>query len=151
MDSLRKFVARMFAGSAYDARLTAQSAKEPAQNRLELEAGQSWTYRDAPNAMSRVVIGRLDEMKGVGTVVSICITNVPAKRPKPGSPEVFDIFHAPMTEQALVDSLLEKVGQEETSAGFEEGYADWRTLLDAGEAGVFTISPAKVIGLYDRL
>jgi len=151
MNPLKKFLASIFARSENDGRLPAHSAKEPAQNRLQLEAGQSWTYRDAPNAISRVVIGRLDEMKGVGTVVSVCITNVPVKSPEPGSPELFDVFHAPITEDVLVDSLLEKIGREATSPGFEEAYLDWRAWLAAGEAGVFTISPAKVIGLYGRV
>jgi hypothetical protein len=90
-------------------------------------------------------------MRGYGTVVSVCITNVPVRGPEPGKSEVFDIFHAPIAEDALIDSLLELVGQEATSPGFEEGYADWRASLEDGEAGVFTISPASVIGLYGRV
>jgi hypothetical protein len=151
MSFLRKFLDRIFASSAENEGSPLRSSGERAQGRSVLEVGQSWTYRDAPNAASRVVIGRLDKMRGYGTVVSVCITNVPVPGSEPGKSEVFDIFHAPITEDVLTESLLELVGQEATSPDFEEGYADWRASLEDGEAGVFTISPVGVIGLYGRV
>jgi hypothetical protein len=141
----------MFAGSGDDRRQPKLSAEGLPQDRLALEAGQSWTYCDAPNAASRVVIGRIDQLSGIGTVVSVSITNVPVSGGGPRSSEFFDVFHAPITADALLGTLLEHVGTGTPSPGFEEAYADWRNSLEAGEAGVFTISPVGVISLYGRV
>lgn len=151
MSSFRKFVARMFTRSEDDRRPPEHPAGGLPQDRFELEAGQSWTYRDAPNAASRVVIGRIDQLKGMGTVVSVSITNVPVPGGGPSSSEFFDIFHAPITADALLVALLEHVGSGTSSPGFEEAYVDWRNSLEAGEAGVFTIGPVGVISLYGRV
>ncbi len=52
--------------------------------------------------------------------------------------------HAPVALEAATRAAIERVGDSETSEPFAEGYQAWREAYDAGEAGVFDLSPAEI-------
>jgi len=83
-------------------------------------------------------------------VVSVSITGV--QLPDPTTAEVLlsDIAHAPLDAAALDRSVLILEGVGRPAAGFEDGYANWRRSLAAGESGFFTVTVAEIIGVYRR-
>jgi hypothetical protein len=111
------------------------------------EAGQVWTFRDAPLPQSRVVIGRLDHGARDGWIVSVSITNVYVPDTANGGRYLTDISHAPMTVQALDASVIAQDGEGASVHDFEDGYGEWRAAFDKGEAGVFTIGAADIVSV----
>jgi hypothetical protein len=109
------------------------------------QPGQIWSYKDAPRSDSRAIVGRVENIAGTGWVVSVCVTNVYLPNWQTRERELNAISHAPMTAEAMDISVIEQTGTGEPIDGFVEGYGEWRSLLDKGEAGVFTITVVDVV------
>lgn len=55
--------------------------------------------------------------------------------------------HAPIELQTALEATSGKAGTADVGPGFEEGYGAWREAFEAGEAGAFSLSPARVYAL----
>jgi len=107
--------------------------------------GQVWTFKDAPLSESRVIVGKVENIKGYGWVVSVCITNVHIEY-KNGV-KLTDISHIPISKEAMEASVVEHTETREPVDGFDLARHEWRELIDAREAGVFTVGVAEVAKL----
>ena len=109
-----------------------------------LERGQVWTFADAPADTARIIIGDVEPFGPVGpdglTAVSVSIIGLPPT----GYGQVID--HLPFSEAALRPALLELESSGASLApDYTGGYTTWKNAVDAGEAGIFTLTPAEVI------
>jgi hypothetical protein len=107
--------------------------------------GQVWTYKDAPRPDSRAIVGKVENIAGAGWVVSVCLTNVYLPNWQTHEPELNAISHAPMTAEAMDNSVIAQSGTGEPIEAFAEGYGEWRSFFDKHEAGVFSITVAEVV------
>ena len=110
--------------------------------------GQVWTFADAPLPESRAVVGALDDVDGLGLIVSICVTGMPVRDPTTGKTQTLDLDHAPMMPEALDACLLSHVGSSEPTASFEQLRKNWLTSIATDGAGAFSIGVAELVGLY---
>ncbi|MDP3543655.1 MAG: hypothetical protein Q8T11_14395 [Elusimicrobiota bacterium] len=106
--------------------------------------GQVWTYETRPSESdSRLVIGRIDSINGQN-IIHIKITGISLKNPmRPGAPQS-QLPHAPISETALMNSVIAKVDGSNDLSGFHAGYDDWHAAFMKGKAGWFTISVADI-------
>jgi hypothetical protein len=112
------------------------------------EEGQVWTFRDAPLPDSRVIVGKVDNTERDGWVVSVCVGNVYMPDAATGERYLTHVSHTPMTAQALDASVIAQAGISTPLEGFDEAYRGWRDEYAKGEAGVFIISVAEIIGYF---
>jgi hypothetical protein len=110
--------------------------------------GQVWTFADAPLPESRTIIGALDDVEGLGLIVSICVTGMPVRDPASGGTQILGIDHAPMMPEGLDACLLENVGSSEPTASFEQLRKNWLSSIASDGAGAFSIGVAELVGLY---
>ena len=103
--------------------------------------------RNAPNPAARVIVGRVELLKG-RMVAHVTVRDLDP----PGGVEGFGeeaeltISHIPIALEAAAESLsvlITPMG--EISEDFEEAYADWKTLADQGQAGIFVESIAEAV------
>lgn len=108
---------------------------------VALERGQVWTFADAPADTTRIVIGDVESFGPDGLIaVSVSIIGLPAT----GYGQV--IHHLPFSEAALRPTLLDLESEAASLApDYAGGYTTWKEAVEAGEAGIFTITPAEVI------
>ena len=93
---------------------------------IEFKAGQHWSYDTRPqDPESTLVIGRVEDLPKLGTVVHISVVDVNIAQP--GS---IDVGHAPA----------------KPAAQFEDGYKAW---LEA-KGGVFTISVREGVEFVEQ-
>lgn len=138
------------AGLALTVILSIWGCKPPDRPRLtagtseRFSAGQVWTYKTRPSETgSRLLIGRVDSVDGKN-VVHIKITGLAIQNPmKPGAPQPV-LGHAPISEEALADSVVAKIADTGDLAGFQEGYDEWRSSFDKGQGGFFTVPVADI-------
>jgi hypothetical protein len=107
--------------------------------------GQTWTYRGAIPASSRVIIGAVDNLDGESQpIVSISVTDAPI--PNDGK-QLQTVPHLPVAGDVLRESVVELKGVGPIPDGFEHGYSLWRQAYDSGKGGYFTISVEEIVGL----
>lgn len=113
------------------------------------QVGQLWTFADAPLSDSRLIIGALDDLPDFGLVVSIAVTAMPVDGIEPGTRDIIGIDHAPMSPEALDACLLNIVGFSPPPKNFETLRASWLEAHAKEGAGVFTVSVADLISIYE--
>jgi len=102
--------------------------------------GQIWTYATRPNEeSSRVVILKVEEDDTLGTVVHIRVSGLRIPSPSAPGGQTDQIGHMPFSEDALSRSLLKLESTSDAIPDFQEGYQQWRSAVDSGKGGIFTI------------
>lgn len=109
------------------------------------KAGQLWTFSETDNAPPLLAtIGQVDTAENLGAEASnpavLSVSLVPVDEARDlGWPEV---EHCPLSQASFEggEFVMDEVSP---AKGFDEGYTIWRTAFDAGEAGVFTLSPSE--------
>ncbi|MEQ3745917.1 MAG: hypothetical protein ABNH53_06725 [Henriciella sp.] len=121
-------------------------------NAETLATGQVWTFSDAPTADARIIIGDVETIwDDKETAVSVSVVRLQKVRFTNGELGGDEIFHIPFAKDELTKHLIKKSDEKLTAPeGYVEGYGVWKAAIDAGEAGVFTIPPAKVIDIVTQ-
>jgi hypothetical protein len=110
--------------------------------------GQTWTIADASRPETLAVVGALDELQGLGLVVSISVVNIPVVHPRTGEVQLHDIHHAPMLPEALDACLLRQQGKAQIAPLFESLREQWLEAVRSEGAGAFSVSVAELISMY---
>ena len=105
--------------------------------------GQVWRYQTRPGEeASRVIVGRIEKIEGIGPVVHVKLTGLRLR----GSQGVATVmFHAPVAEPQLSESVTELTDERGDLEGFAEGYTMWLSAYRGGKAGVFTLPLAEIV------
>lgn len=110
--------------------------------------GQVWQYQTRPGEeASRVIVGRIEKIEGIGTVVHVKLTGVQLRGPQ-GVATV--MFHAPVAEAHLSASVTELTDERGDLEGFAEGYGMWRAAYREGKAGVFTLTLFEILETMEQ-
>ena len=108
--------------------------------------GQAWTYKTRPGEEdSIVVIGKIETRDGL-EVIHVQIQGVALPNLVTGDIQTV-IGEVPMSRAYLELSLVARTTGELDTAVFDENYRNWE---EAGPGGVFTLTLADVMNLYDR-
>lgn len=114
--------------------------------------GQSWTYRTRPGEeASRVAIRRIGIEPEDGEVFHVSILGVKLRNHRlPGGIQPA-MHHAAVSRASLDASLLQPDGQADTEEHWRDGYDVWRQAYDNGDAGIFDIPLADVLGYIEMV
>ena len=112
---------------------------------MTFAAGQRWTYR-APRGFeaSRFVIGAILTFPGQPRVMCCSVTGAPRRRPD-HSIDTVTIPFLPMTEQAVLDTILHADGEAEPPLHFLEALEAWQ-----GDPRGLTTFTVPFEGFLDR-
>jgi hypothetical protein len=115
------------------------------------QPGQVWRYRARPGEEdSTLTVLKVETHPELGVIVHVAVSGVRVRNPLAPSGYAGEIGHLPFAEEAVLDSVTDRVqGGAPTGAG-EEGYREWRRAFDAGEGGVFTTSVAEAVGFIEQ-
>ncbi|NID04269.1 hypothetical protein HBF26_05190 [Luteibacter jiangsuensis] len=114
--------------------------------------GQSWTYRTRPGEeASRVAIRRIDIEPEDGEVFHVSILGVKLRNHRlPGGIQPA-MHHAAVSRASLDASLLEPDGHADAEEHWRDGYDVWRQAYDNGDAGIFDLPLADVLGYIEMV
>jgi hypothetical protein len=109
--------------------------------------GQVWQYRTRPHeASSTVQICKVESDPKLGEVFHISIRDLRIKNPRAPGGFTGEMQHAPVSRQTLQASVTKLVGTSPVGSGYREGYATWRKAFEQGNAGVFSVPVAEIVG-----
>ncbi|HVI53886.1 MAG TPA: hypothetical protein VM621_02390 [Luteibacter sp.] len=114
--------------------------------------GQVWTYDHRPGEDgSRVAIRKMGVEPEDGEVFHISILGVKLRNHRvPGGAQPA-MHHAAVLRTTLDKSLRELTPAADPDTAWENGYAVWRQAYDNGDAGVFELSVAEILGYIERV
>lgn len=137
--------------------ITLPDAPDPVETRdvnegkPKFEVGDVWSYASRPDeTASTVTVLMVETDAKLGPVVHVSVTNIRMKNPRAPGGFSSSIAHMPFAESALEASVTKRMAQHVTLPDFRNGYAQWRSALDKGNAGIFTISVAEAIDTIER-
>jgi hypothetical protein len=114
--------------------------------------GQVWTYDHRPGEDgSRVVIRKIGVEPDDGEVFHVSILGVKLRNHRlPGGAQPA-MHHAAVLRTTLDKSLRELTAASDEDPAWENGYAVWRQAYDNGDAGVFELSIAEILGYIEMV
>ncbi|WP_064014849.1 hypothetical protein [Deinococcus puniceus] len=111
--------------------------------------GQRWTYRTRPGEdTSTALILKREELPG-GPVLHVQLDGLRLHNPLTPSGLQTELGHLPLTEAAAQACLTELIDAHAAIPTDQSGYQQWRSAFDAGEAGVFTLPLAEIVGVLE--
>jgi hypothetical protein len=117
----------------------------------DFSEGQVWSYKTRPGEEnSTLLINKVDTDPRLGAIFHVSISDVSVRNPRAPSGVTSDLPHFPVSKQTLEQSCVKLLGERSPNADYREGYAEWRSAFDRGEAGVFSISVSEIIGGVER-
>jgi hypothetical protein len=112
--------------------------------------GQRWTYRTRPGEeTSTALILKREELPG-GPVLHVQLDGLRLHNPLTETGLQTELGHLPISETAARECLTGLIEEHATLPTDLSGYQQWRTAFDAGEAGVFTLPLADIVGALEE-
>jgi hypothetical protein len=113
--------------------------------------GQLWNYKTRPGENgSQVLINKVEIDPKLGKIFHISVSGVKVKNPKIAGGFSTTLPHFPVSEETLKKSLTKFNGKSQPNPEYYEGYMTWKSAFDKGEAGVFTIDVADIVGVVEK-
>ncbi|MGW8390589.1 hypothetical protein [Pseudoduganella sp. HUAS MS19] len=113
--------------------------------------GQVWSYKARKGEEeSRVLINKIETDPKLGKIFHISVWGVKVKNPHIAGGISTDLPHFPVSEETLKKSLTKLDSNKKSNPDYREGYQTWKAAFDKGEAGIFTIGVADIVGVVEQ-
>jgi hypothetical protein len=113
------------------------------------EEGQVWSYKnrvgEEKSTLLILYIENLDSNLKEDKVIHIAIDNIKIKNLKNNKKISDGIQHVPLSERALIKSVLKLEKHNVELPDFREDYNYWKKAFENGEGGVWSVEVAKII------
>ena len=115
------------------------------------QEGQIWQYNTREGEENSLVyIVKIDNEERYGSIYHVYADNLSITNPYVKSGIQSELFHAPVDEETLTQSLIKLVKENSSPMpDISDGYSTWKKAFDKGEAGVFNISIKKIIQIIE--
>ena len=110
------------------------------------QVGQKWRYRTRPGEEgSYLTVLKVEDSGTLGVVVHVRIEGLRIENPHHPEGVSDTIGHMPMAESALDKSVTVLDSDSLPLSDEDDGYQEWRSAFDAGEAGIWSITVADAV------
>jgi hypothetical protein len=117
----------------------------------EYQVGQIWEYQArSGEEKSTLTIVAIEKHKNLGTILSIYVGGLKIMNPNADNGFLDEIQHLPFSKQALDKSVTKLIGTAKQLPDYKDGYDEWRTALDNGKAGIYSITVKESIDITER-
>jgi hypothetical protein len=122
------------------------------QEAIVFEPGERWSYHTRPeDPDSTLIIGRVEEFPNLGTVIHISVVDVNIRSPRAPGGLTHVVHHMPISPEALRASVIQRSGTGSPSPQFADGYQIWRTAVEDGKGGAFSISVREAVEGFESV
>jgi hypothetical protein len=120
-------------------------------NANEYSEGEVWSYKTRPGEeKSTVLINKVEAHDKLGKIFHISVYGVKVKNRRSDGGITSELPHFPVSTETLDKSLTKVIGHSKPNPDYIEGYNTWKDALDAGQAGIFTISISAIVGIVEE-
>lgn len=113
---------------------------------ITFDVGQVWSYRTRPGEEdSRLYVARVDRDLGSKPIIHIYVDGLKLKNPLFEGGVQDHLVHVPISQEALVASVIAMTREGVIPPDISEGYVIWREAFLEGRTGVYTISVQQIV------
>jgi hypothetical protein len=117
----------------------------------EYQVGQIWEYQTrSGEEKSTLTIVAVEKHKNLGTILNIYVGGLKIKNPNADNGLSDEIQHLPFSKQAIDKSVTKLIGTAKQLPDYKDGYDEWRTALDNGKAGIYSITVKESIDITEK-
>lgn len=117
----------------------------------QFSVGQIWSYKTrSGEEASTVLINKIETHPKLGEIFHVSIFGVKVKNSKVAGGLSTELPHFPVSGETLNKSVTKLVGQRQPNPEYIDGYNFWKQAFDNGEAGIFTITLAEIVGVVEE-
>ena len=110
----------------------------------QYEVGQIWEYETRTGEeKSTLTIVNIEKNKLDDTIINVYINNLKIKNQAVKNGISDTIQHLPFGIKSINNSVTKLIGFTKTLPDYNEGFNEWKSLYDIGEAGIFDITTLK--------
>jgi hypothetical protein len=110
----------------------------------QYEVGQIWEYETSTGEeKSTLTIVNIEKNNLDGTIINVYINNLKIKNQAVKNGISDTIQHLPFGIKSINNSVTKLIGFTKTLPDYNEGFNEWKSLYDIGEAGIFDITTLK--------
>ena len=115
------------------------------------EVGQVWRYNTRPGEeASRLYIAHIDRDLATRTIFHLYIDGLKLQNPLMAGGVQDHLTHVPVSRETLEASVTELQQENVLPPDISEGYVLWREAFEKGQAGVFTVPVAQIVGIIEQ-
>ena len=108
------------------------------------EVGQIWEYETRTGEeKSTLTIVNIEKNKLDDTIINVYINNLKIKNQAVKNGISDTIQHLPFGIKSINNSVTKLIGFTRILPDYNEGFNEWKSLYDIGEAGIFDITTIK--------
>ena len=112
--------------------------------------GQEWAYKTRDGEeRSTVIINKVESHQKLGSIFHISVVGVRAVNPHTVGGVQTELPHFPVSLTTLEQSLTKLIRQRRSNPAYIDGYKEWKSAFDQGQAGIFTITIAEIVNLVE--
>jgi hypothetical protein len=113
--------------------------------------GQVWSYKTRKGEEnSTVLINKVESHPKLGKIFHISISGVKIENQRTAGGVSTELSHSPVSEDVLKKSLTKLLRNSSPNSDYVEGYKTWKEAFDRGDAGVFTVEVADIVGFIEK-
>ena len=113
--------------------------------------GQVWSYKTrAGEEASTCLINKIESDSKLGPIYHISVFGVTIKNSRAPSGITTDLPHFPVSKKTLDESLIKVVSKSKTNPAYLEGYQEWKSAFDEGNAGIFNIPVSEIVSVVEK-
>ena len=110
----------------------------------QYEVGQIWEYETRTGEeKSTLTIVNIEKNNLYDTIINVYINNLKIKNQAVKNGISDTIQHLPFGIKSINNSVTKLIGFTKTLPDYNEGFNEWKSLYDIGEAGIFDITTLK--------
>lgn len=115
------------------------------------EVGQVWEYetRKGEEKSTLTIVG-VENHKKLGTIINIYVEGLKLKNRNAEAEFSETVQHLPFSKVAIDKSVIKLMRITKQLPDYKDGYDEWRTAFDKGEAGIFTITVEESIQVMEQ-
>ena len=117
----------------------------------EFEQGQAWSYNTRDHEQDSILqISKIDDGLNGDRIISITLLNLKMKIINYAQPYMENLPHIPISEKTLKGNVKQQVKTEALPLISYDGYDNWKSAFDSGEAGYWTIDIKEIISVIEQ-
>ena len=117
----------------------------------DFSEGQVWSYKTrAGEEASTFLINKIEFHPKLGSIYHVSVSGVKIKNPRTPTGITSELPHFPVSKETLNKSITKLAGKSKINPEYQQGYQEWKSAFDKGDAGIFTIPVAEIVGVVEK-
>ena len=112
----------------------------------KFKVGQIWNYETRTGEeKSTIQILKVEQYEKSGIIIHIYVSGIKIKNTNKANGTSNKIGHLPLSKEAVLNSVITLVSENNKSTDYKDGYNNWKRAFDNNKGGIFSITIKEAV------